>query len=182
MTGLLALDRALFEFINTGLSNPVFDAVLPWVRERLLWAPLYVFMLAFTWFNFRRRFWGVLLGAALVVALADSISSELIKKNVRRLRPCNDPALVVRERVSCGSGFSFTSSHAANHFGAALFLIALYGRRFPWIRPALLGWATAIALAQVYVGLHYPGDVLCGGLLGAGIGWGVGTVWRRRVA
>lgn len=178
----LALDRAVFEFINSDLSNPVFDALLPWARERLFWAPLYLFLLAFTWINFRRQFWPVILGAALVITLADTVSSNLIKKNVRRLRPCNDTTMVVQERVHCGSGFSFTSSHAANHFAAALFLIGVYGRRYRWTRPALLAWAGLVALAQVYVGVHYPADVLAGGLLGAAIGWGVYRVlrWLKR--
>ena len=169
---LLAADRAVFLFVHETLSNPLFDAVLPLLRERLLWAPFYLFLLSFTWFNFRALFARVVLGIALCIALADFTSSTLIKKNVQRLRPCNDPSLehVVRERITCGSGYSFTSSHAANHMAAAVFLIGVYGRLRRWIRPALLAWAGSIALAQVYVGVHYPADVLGG----AGLGWGVG--------
>ncbi len=178
---LLAWDTELFRLINSGLANPLFDALLPLCREKWFWAPLYLFIGAFTWLNFRQRGWIILLGLVLVVILSDGMSSELIKKNVRRLRPCNDPALAatVQLRTRCGSGYSFTSSHAANHFGVALFLIGLFGGLHRWIRPAALLWASLIALSQVYVGVHYPGDVLGGALVGAPIGWWVARGIRR---
>jgi len=117
----------------------------------------------------------------LCFAAADFSSSQILKKQVQRLRPCNDPALAaqVQLRVPCGSGYSFTSSHAANHFAVALFLIGVFGDLNRWIRPSLLLWAGSIALSQVYVGVHYPGDVLCGGLLGSLIGWGGGRFSHR---
>jgi undecaprenyl-diphosphatase len=111
----------------------------------------------------------------MVVAagLADFTSSTLIKKNVQRIRPCNDiqqfEKIVVR--VPCGSGYSFTSSHAANHFAVAIFMIGIFGPVRKWVKPAALIWASTIAISQVYVGVHYPGDVITGGLLGAIIGW-----------
>jgi len=181
---LLAWDAAFFHFINNSLANPVFDVLLPWCREKWIWAPLYLFIAAFSWLRFGNRGWLVLLGLVAVVAIADGTSSQLIKKNVRRLRPCNDPALTDRVRLrvaSCGSGYSFTSSHAANHFGIALFMIGLFGRSRRWLPPVALLWASLIALSQVYVGVHYPGDVICGALVGASIGWGVAWVLRRWV-
>lgn len=179
---LLAWDATLFHFINTSLANPLLDTLLPWCREKWIWAPLYLFVAAFALLRFGRRSWLVLLGLVAVVAIADGTSSQLIKKNVRRLRPCNDPALTdhIQLRIaSCGSGYSFTSSHAANHFGVALFLIGLFGGLHRWIRPAALLWASLIALSQVYVGVHYPGDVLGGALVGAPIGWWVARGIRR---
>jgi membrane-associated phospholipid phosphatase len=182
METLIQWDTALFRFINEGLSNSLFDATLPWCRERWFWAPLYLFVAVFSWLNFGRRGWLLVLGIGAAVALADFTSSTLIKKNVQRLRPCNDPALraEVRLRVAaCGSGYSFTSSHAANHFAAAVFLIGMFGHLSRRVRPALLLWASSIALAQVYVGVHYPADVLCGAGLGAAVGWWTTVTWRR---
>jgi undecaprenyl-diphosphatase len=181
LTAVLGADTAAFEFINGTLSNRLFDAVLPWFREKLFWAPLYLFILVFIWYNFPRWFWPLLFGAVLVVALSDSISSRLIKMEVQRIRPCNDPAMAGRVRLrveGCGAGYSFTSSHASNHFGVAVFLIGALGRVRRWVRPALLAWAGGVALAQVYVGVHYPLDVVAGGLLGAAIGWWTGWAWR----
>lgn len=177
------LDTTLFYWINSVGSNSIFDFLLPLFRERWFWAPFYLFILVFTLQNFgRRKGMIVVLGLVLAVGLADYTSSTLIKKNVQRLRPCNDPAVraLVVQRVSCGSGYSFTSSHAANHFAAAVFLSMVLGARISRIGKGLLLWAAAIAYSQVYVGVHYPGDVLGGALLGSGIGWWVLVTFRRR--
>lgn len=176
---LRAADVALFHWINYSCSNAVFDALMPWFREKWIWTPFYVFILTFCWLNFGKKGWLIVLGLVAVVGLTDFTSSELIKKNVGRLRPCNDvelqPAAILRLE-SCGSGYSFTSSHAANHFAAATFLIGIFGALSRWVRPVLLGWAALIAFSQVYVGVHFPGDVMVGGLVGALIGWGMGKL------
>ena len=184
-----SLDIAVFYWINTGWSNPVFDVLLPLFREKLLWAPFYLFILAFVLQNCPySKALPVLLGLVLTVGLSDFTSSTIVKKNVQRVRPCNDPEMqaMAIQRISCGSGYSFTSSHAANHFAVAMYLGLLFGRLGSWVRPALMSWASLIALSQVYVGVHYPGDILCGALLGLIIGWGVFSLgkitgWRRSV-
>ena len=174
-------DAALFQSINSGLSNPVFDTLLPWFREKWFWMPVYLFVAAFAVINFRKRGWIILLGLVLAAGLADFTSSTLVKKNVQRLRPCNDVEILdhVQLRVPCGGGYSFTSSHAANHFAAAVFLIGMFGGLTRWVRPVALTWAGLIAFSQVYVGVHYPGDVLFGAALGAAIGWWTVLTWRR---
>jgi membrane-associated phospholipid phosphatase len=179
------MDANLFEFINGTLSNSVFDALLPWCREKWFWAPVYLFVVAFILLNEGKRAWWLILGLVVTVALADTISSKVIKKQVQRLRPCQDPVMQHRviPRVSCGSGYSFTSSHATNHFAVATFLVGLLGYRRRWIRPVAYTWASLIAFSQVYVGVHYPLDVFFGALLGMGCGglvwWGFTTEKRR---
>lgn len=179
LQSLLSADAALFHFINTALGNPVFDVLLPLFRERLIWAPLYLFLVAFFLLNFGRKGRIIVLLTCLAVGMADFTSSTLIKKNVRRIRPCNDPEMVVQERVSCGGGYSFPSSHAANHFAVAVMVAGLLGGARRWIRPVALTWAGAIAFSQVYVGVHYPVDVTCGALLGIAIGWGALKIFLR---
>jgi undecaprenyl-diphosphatase len=176
-------DAALFQFVNSGLENPFFDAVLPLFREKWFWAPLYLFVGTFSWLNFGKKGWLVVLGLIFSVGLSDVTSSRLVKKNIQRLRPCNDPTMMerVRLRAPCGAGYSFTSSHAANHFAAAVFIIGVFGRLARWVKPAALGWATAVAFSQVYVGVHYPGDVLGGALLGAAIGWWTAFIFKKLV-
>jgi membrane-associated phospholipid phosphatase len=187
MTGLLTMlleaDREAFLWINRDLGNSFLDTVLPWCRERWFWMPAYLFIFAFAWINLgTKKGWLLALGLGLTVGLTDFTSSELIKKNVHRIRPCND--IILHDQVhlriaSCGGGYSFTSSHAANHFAAAIFLIGIFGRWNRWVKPILLFWAALIAFSQVYVGVHYPLDVCCGGLLGAGIGWGGSRLLQR---
>ncbi len=172
MDWLQAIDWALFQGVNRHLANPIFDILLPLFREKWFWAPLYLYVLAYVWQQWgARRTLTFAIGVALTVGAADMTSSALIKKTVKRLRPCNDP--VRREtvvlRVPCGSGYSFTSSHAANHFAFAVFVGTLLARRRPRLKKGLLLWAAAVALAQVYVGVHYPLDVLFGALLGTAI-------------
>ena len=101
--------------------------------------------------------------------IADLTSSRLVKKSFQRLRPCNEIGLEnsLNERIGCGKSYSFTSSHATNHFALSMFLILLLGTRFKWIKIPLFLWAVSIAFAQVYVGVHYPSDVLAGALLGS---------------
>ncbi len=174
-------DAAFFHFINSSLGNPVFDTLLPWFREKWFWMPVYLFVAVFAVLNFRRRGWIILLGLMLAAGLADFTSSTLVKKNVQRLRPCNDVEMFeqLQLRVPCGGGYSFTSSHAANHFAAAVFLIGMFGSLARWLWPVALTWAGLIAFSQVYVGVHYPGDVLCGAAVGAAIGWWTAYTWRR---
>jgi membrane-associated phospholipid phosphatase len=176
MEALLQLDYATFRWINQVWTHPALDTLLPWCRERWFWSPLYLYIMVYLYQSLDRAFFvRVLIGLVLMIGISDTVSSTLIKKNVQRVRPCNDeylrPAALLRIE-NCGSGFSFTSSHATNHFAVAIFFGFIFrkmGKRR--VLPALTTWAATIAYAQVYVGVHYPLDVLCGALLGTLIGW-----------
>ncbi len=82
-------------------------------------------------------------------------------------------------KEGCGGRFGFVSSHASNHFAIALFMIGVLGGRPRWALPALLAWASLVAYSRVYLGVHYPGDVLVGALYGAGIGAIFAVLFRR---
>jgi undecaprenyl-diphosphatase len=181
MNQLLQLDQELFLLINRGLAHPLLDALLPATRNMWLWAPLYLFFIAWLSINFGKKGWIVVGLVLLTFACTDMISSSFIKPLVDRLRPCNDPDLAeyVRLLVKCGGGKSFTSSHATNHFGLAMFLGVVLK---PFFKPALfllLLWAGTISLAQVYVGVHYPLDVIAGALLGSSIGFLISIFYKR---
>ncbi len=165
MEFLLELDYKLFYWINHQWSNPVADLLLPLLRNKYVWIPFYVFIISYIAFNFKKWAFKIILILLLCVGISDAISSHLIKKNVQRIRPCNNDHIEVVERIECGSGYSFTSSHASNHFTIAVFLgLALFND--PRIKWGLYLWAGIISLSQVYVGVHFPMDILCGMLLG----------------
>ncbi len=168
LESLLALDENLFIWVNTHLSNAFFDMILVPIRHKLFWVPLYLFLISFVIHNYLRKSWLVFLGIIITITLSDTFSSKVIKKSVKRIRPCHVLKLKAVERVHCSNGFSFTSSHATNHFAIATFFFLLLG--FAKWKYLLLLWAAVISFAQVYVGVHYPIDVFCGGLLGIAIG------------
>lgn len=174
------MDQALFEFIHYDLANPALDAVLPVYREKTTWIPLYLLMvyLMQARYGWRRTGW-LLLALAVTIGAADQLAASVIKPLVGRPRPCAASDLV-RELVNCGGINSFPSNHATNHFALATFLSLtwLRGSHGGW-RVALYGWAASIALAQVYVGKHYPGDILAGALLGSLLAWGGVVLYRR---
>ncbi len=172
MESLLNIDYYLFQLINQKLSNPFFDFLLVWMRNEYIWVPLYIFIIAFTIFNYKAKSYWLLLFMFLTVGCSDFISSQVIKKNIKRDRPCRNVHVeTVTPRVKCGKAYSFTSSHATNHFAIATFLSFTFGQFFRKIRWPLFTWAGMICLAQVYVGVHFPFDVICGAMLGFFIGY-----------
>ena len=173
-TGIEPVDRKLFFLVNNGLANNFFDTVMPFVRESNIWIPLYLFMLVFVLVNFGQRGWVWILFAVCTAAACDLVSSRLIKEHVFRLRPCNNPDLADQIRVLVNyrpQSSSFTSSHAANHFGMAMFIVfTLKAYTSPWIQ-LFFAWAAIICFSQVYVGVHYPFDVVSGAILGCLLGY-----------
>ena len=177
MTGLLEIDTTVFHWINSGFSNPVCDLILPIMRNKLTWIPVYLIIIYYIVSRFKSRWW-MLLFLFIGVGLSDYSSSSIIKKSVERVRPCNNDGMEVIERVHCGGGYSFTSSHATNHFFISLYLclVVFKSRRSRWI---LMLWASIVSVSQVYVGVHYPLDILGGASLGMIIAWLMYTAYAN---
>lgn len=178
----MQMDRSLFYYINNQWSNDLFDAVMPFIRNQYVWAPFYLFLLVFVLINFRSRLWWWLLFFIVTFALTDLLSAQVVKQLVQRPRPCVDgiSSQTVRMLIPCSYSYSFVSSHAANHFGIAMFLFQTM-KHFskPWIWLIML-WATVICYAQVYVGAHFPFDVIGGALLGLFIGHRTATIFNKQ--
>lgn len=181
---LLEWDSRLFLWLNHQLANPVFDALLPFFRDSVFWMPLYLFILTFVFLNFGHRGWWWIIAFLVTVAIADLTGTYLFKETIQRLRPCNEPALAGQVRLvikACPGGYSFLSNHAANHFGMATFLVFSFGRTFkPWLYVFYL-WAVLISFAQIYVGAHYPLDILGGAMLGIIAGYITALVYRQQL-
>lgn len=169
MQKLLELDRDLFSWISFKWSNPFFDALFPLIRNQYFWVPLYLFLLVFSIINFNKTWWRWLLFAVVLATVTNYISSDIIKENIFRVRPCNDPEFAGKMHFLLGyrpKSSSFTSSHATNHFGLAAFF---YYTLRPYIGKwagLFFAWAGIIIYAQVYVGVHFPLDVLAGAAIG----------------
>jgi hypothetical protein len=178
---ILETDKALFHLINVNMDHPVMDFIFVWIRHPLFWVPLYIFTLAFLLFNYQKRGYMLLICSMIVFGVSDIVSSRIIKPTVARLRPCNQDDLYVIERVRCGAGYSFTSTHATNHFALATFFALTLGGRIRKIRPWLWSWAGLVSFAQIYVGVHFPIDIIGGTVLGILIGWGCSILYERHM-
>lgn len=171
----------LFLLINSTWSHSWLDEILPLLRNMYFWAPLYLFIASFLVLNFQRKGVFAILGLLAVFAGTNTLSAEIMKPIFAQDRPCRNEVFKehVVVRVHCGPGKSFPSAHATNHFGVSVFLSMIFFRRFVKSVPWLLLWAAAVSYAQVYVGVHYPVDVLVGAMLGTIIGVGIGWAYNR---
>ena len=177
-------DTYLFLKINTVWTSPVLDSIYPWWRDANAWIPLYLFLLVFVLLNFKKKALPWILFAVLTVVLTDQLNSTYIKSWVGRLRPCSDPNFMGHVRLllnNCSGGFSFPSSHAVNHFGFAMFVFLTLRPIFKKWGYLLFLWAGSIVYGQVYVGVHYPIDVLCGSILGCLLGYMMATIFNKKV-
>jgi membrane-associated phospholipid phosphatase len=174
MKAILQYDQYLFKIINNHWQNGFFDWLMPLLRNSILWVPLYFFFILFITTNFKKNGWWWVIFAICTAIITDFVSSSIIKQNIIRLRPCNDPAIASWVKVLVSykpKSSSFTSSHAANHFGLATYLFVTLKEKFKGWPALFFIWAFFISLAQVYVGVHYPLDITCGALIGILIGY-----------
>lgn len=176
-------DHWLFKKINGEWVNSFFDIFFPIIRQSNFWIPLYLFLLIMVLINFKKNWWWWIILYLCTVALTDLTGTYLFKHVVQRLRPCNDPDFFFKVRMildACASGFSFISNHAANNFGMAAFVFFTVGKYFgKWFRIIWL-WPIAVSYGQVYVGIHYPSDVLAGCILGLLIGSSTANIFNHR--
>ena len=169
METLLTLDQFWFLLINQDLSNGFFDVVLPLIRNKFFWVPLYIFIIGFALSNYRRPDSYLMVICLIIsVVFADLISSHALKKSIERPRPCRNIMLQgkMETKVYCGRGYSFPSSHATNHFCLATSIMLIFGIRRKWLILTLVTWAGLISFSQIYVGVHYPLDVISGSFVG----------------
>ena len=172
MDVIVQFDHSLFLTIN-GWHSPFLDFIMFWLSDKYIWIPLYALLLTLLIKENRRHWWLIIIAVALLVTLTDQISVKLFKDVFLRLRPCHDPALNGLARVlngHCGGQYGFISSHATNTFGLAVFVGALLKNRYKWMPWVLIFWAGIVSYSRIYLGVHFPGDVLVGAVVGALIG------------
>lgn len=163
------IDHNFFVLVNSGLAHPTGDFLFPLLRNKFIWLPLYITLIFFILKKDIRSGLFFILCCAAGILLSDQLASSVIKPLFQRLRPCqlDNPEFPVRLVLEhCGSGYSFVSAHAANHFMLAGLLFYYFKINQISFSALWFVWAGCIGLSQVYVGVHYPGDILAGAILG----------------
>jgi undecaprenyl-diphosphatase len=179
---IIRLDHRLFNKINQDWTNPVFDLIFVFLRQAEFWVPFYLFLLVLALVNFGRK--GVWWSATLIMTaiISDLCSSSIMKNVIFRTRPCRSPELAGQIRILvnyCPQSSGFTSSHACNHFAMALFIFITLNQTGSW-RWLLFLWALVICYAQVYVGVHFPLDILGGALIGSAVGYLMSIFFKKQ--
>jgi len=175
---LQQIDQAALLQVN-GWHNAFMDQMWWLVSAKWSWAFILVVFVWILLHKNRRQALLVVVMIALAVLLADQISSSLIKGAVERLRPTRDPSLSSLVHVVNdyrGGMYGFVSSHAANSFAIAMLLSLMMRHRL--VTWSLFIWATLQCYSRVYLGVHYPGDILGGIVVGLVVGWAVWLLWR----
>ncbi|MES2617048.1 MAG: phosphatase PAP2 family protein [Bacteroidota bacterium] len=167
-----SFDTYLYRLINQTLSASWLDPIMFYFSDKLFWIPLYCVVIWFIIKNFKKKTLLILICFGIIVVAADRITSGILKPAFKRERPCHIAELTPRsvEGVYCSDTGSMPSSHAANHFAIAIFIVLLYGFKNRRLVLFWIGWATVIAYSRVYLGVHYPTDVLVGAAIGSIIG------------
>lgn len=173
MKQLIAWDQELFLFLNS-LGTSSWDPFWLAVTDKWTAIPFYILLLYLSIKTFRIKGTLLLLVAvALLITTTDQLSN-FFKYGTERLRPCHEPGVMEVMRLVksyCGGQFSFFSAHAANSMGVAGFFSLLFRQRYPFLPILLLGWGALVAYSRIYLGVHYPLDVITGTAVGLFFGW-----------
>lgn len=178
------LDTKLFLFLN-GLHVAKLDPVMIFISGKFTWIPFYLILLYLVIRKYKwQSLWAILVIVMLVIC-SDQLSAHVFKPLFRRLRPCHNESirdLVYLPTGHCGGKYGFISSHACNVFALAVFLTRIMKRKYKRVSRivfilVMFFWATIVAYSRIYLGVHYPGDILCGALVGALIGFLAGKLF-----
>ncbi|HEX2394581.1 MAG TPA: phosphatase PAP2 family protein [Bacteroidales bacterium] len=175
---LTRIDEQLFLALN-GQVSPFIDQLMFFISEKYVWIPFYIILLAFIIRKYHWKTIWIVIGAILLITLTDQLSNVL-KDGVKRFRPCKDLEighLVHIVNNYCRSSYGFVSGHAANSMALAVLISLLF--RNKWVTFGMVLWAVIVSYSRVYLGVHFPGDVMGGWLVGLIFSFMIYYILRR---
>jgi undecaprenyl-diphosphatase len=158
----------------------VWDNIMWFISGKVEWIPLYLVLVGYLIYKYRQKSIFIIIAIALAVAIADQLAVKAFKEVCQRLRPSNNPELYNLVHIVNnyrGGSFGFVSNHAANTFALACFLSLFFKNNI--FRISIFIWATVVSYSRIYLGVHYPADVICGALLGILCGWLIYAAYDR---
>jgi len=172
LESITQVDTNLFLLINQA-NNSFLDSVMYYASSKLFWIPLYILFIVLIGIKYKWKAIIAIIFVVIAVGIADLTSVHLFKNVFQRLRPCYEPALtpIINNIVGCGGKYGFVSSHAANSFAIVIMIIKLIGDKHKWVNWLMPLWGVLILYSRIYLGKHYPADVIVGAILGMIIGW-----------
>ena len=170
---LYSIDVSVFYFINHTLSCGALNKFFTIITNVNNWYIAYLILLGISFTKGGSKGKIAAIGVLFLILLTDQLSARIIKEIFQRIRPCNALANVITP-LGCNGTFSFPSNHAVNNFAAAVFFYKI----FPKLKWAVFITASLVALSRVYIGVHYPSDILGGAIIGSAFGYifGIGAL------
>ena len=179
MNFITNLDTELFLFLN-GLHVDWLDPIMTFISGKITWAPFYLILLFLVIKKYKKQSILVLIGVVILIVCSDQISSGIFKPIFERPRPCHNESikdLVYLPNGHCGGAYGFISSHACNCFALAVFIthvLKKYDRKIAYI---MYIWASLVAYSRIYMGVHYPGDIIVGAVVGIIVGFVISKLY-----
>ena len=162
------IDKFLFLLVNNARTS-FLDAIIPYVTQFPYWTPFFALIIYFLYKQFQKKIILVVACFAVLIAISDP-TANLIKKSVKRYRPTHNTEIATQVKTIDdykGGQYGFVSSHAANSFGIAFLLLFLLKPNYPLLKISVFMWALFISYTRIYLGVHYPADIIGGAIVGA---------------
>ncbi len=178
---ILWWDHKVFEWIQGCFQDSWINYIFIFSRDKMAWVPLYIFIFFWILLQFRSKTWLIVFSVLLMITISDQFNSSILKKNFKRERPCRE--LYFKDHfeplIHCSGGYSFPSSHAANHAAMGIFFFLLFADSLKRVKYIFLMWPVLVGFSQVYVGVHFPVDILVGWLVGLIIGTAIYFLYQK---